>query len=84
MAAITEGGTVEDAVVLDDVPFVARIREFLWLSSGMFSAAALSLSFLGYFTLGAPEDALRNFLAAVVSSVLFGLCTLLRLGPDSK
>jgi hypothetical protein len=38
---------------------------------------------MGYFTLGASEDAARNFTAAVVSSVLFGACTLLRLGPES-
>jgi hypothetical protein len=63
--------------------FSGQMREFLWLASGMFSAAALSLSFLGYFSLGAMEDAARNFTAAVVSSVLFGICTILKLGPDS-
>ncbi len=63
--------------------FSAHFREFLWLASGMFSAAALFLSFLGYFSFGAVEDAARNFTAAVVSSVLFGICTLLKLGPDS-
>lgn len=82
MATIAETGTTESIEVLD-VPFAARVREFLWLSSGMFSAAALALSFLGFFTTGAQEDAMRNFTAAVVSSAMFGICTVLKLGPDS-
>lgn len=77
--AVAEAGHLEDV----GVGLEARIREFLWLFSGMFSAASLSLAFLAYFTLGAAEDAARNFAAAIVSSALFGLCTLLKLGPDS-
>ncbi|MEK6988618.1 MAG: hypothetical protein AABX97_11130 [Candidatus Thermoplasmatota archaeon] len=79
MATQAATPTVEEA----GETFVGHFREFLWLASGMFSAAALFLSFLGYFSFGAVEDAARNFTAAVVSSVLFGLCTLLKLGPDS-
>ncbi|HEY7587328.1 MAG TPA: hypothetical protein VIB49_01090 [Thermoplasmata archaeon] len=79
MATIAESGHSEDV----QLALVTRFREFLWLASGMFSAASLFLSFMGYFTLGASEDAARNFTAAVVSSVLFGACTLLRLGPES-
>lgn len=82
MATITETEAPEAIEVLE-IPLAARVREFLWLSSGMFSAAALALSFLGFFTLGAEEDAARNFLAAVASSILFGICTVLKLGPDS-
>ncbi len=74
---------VDEAVVQVGETFAVRIREFLWLASGMFSAAALFLSFVGYFSLGSVDDAARNFVAAVVSSVLFGACTLLRFGPDS-
>lgn len=82
MATMADTETPEAIEVLD-LPLAARVREFLWLSSGMFSAAALALSFLGFFTLGAQEDAARNFFAAVVSSILFGICTVLKLGPDS-
>lgn len=84
MATISEPA-VSEAVHLEDVGvgLEVRIREFVWLSSGMFSAASLSLAFLAYFTLGAAEDAARNFGAAVVSSLLFGLCTVLKLGPES-
>jgi len=74
---------VDEAVEEAAETFAVQIREFLWLASGMFSAAALFLSFMGYFSFGAAEDAARNFAAAVISSVLFGICTLLRLGPDS-
>ncbi len=75
--------TVDEAVEEVAENLAVRVREFLWLASGMFSAAALFLSFMGYFSFGAAEAAGRNFAAAVVSSVLFGICTLLRLGPDS-
>lgn len=83
MATQAATPTVDEAVEEVGETFVSHVREFLWLASGMFSAAALALSFLGYFSLGAVEDAARNFTAAVVASVLFGVCTLLKLGPDS-
>lgn len=76
MATIPE--PPEDA---DDPTFLDRLRQFLWLWSGMFSVAALGLAFTGYFTLGAIESATSNFLAAVASAGLFGLATLLKFGP---
>jgi hypothetical protein len=63
---------------------VARLRQFFWLATGMFSASALSLAFLGYFAMGAAGDASRNFAAAVASSILFGAATILKLGPESS
>ncbi len=60
-----------------------RLREFLWLSSGMFSAAALALSAVGYLALGPAEQAARNFTAALAAALLFGLATLLKFGPQS-
>ena len=83
MATQAATSAFDDTVEEVRATFATQIREFLWLASGMFSAAALFLSFVGYFSLGAVEDATRNFLAAVISSVLFGGCTLLRFGPDS-
>ncbi len=83
MATQVATSTADEGTEVVPETFAVQIREFLWLASGMFSAAALFLSFVGYFSFGAAEDAARNFLAAVVSSVLFGACTLLRLGPDS-
>ncbi len=63
---------------------IARLRQFFWLASGMFSASALSLAFLGYFAMGAADDAARNFAAAVAASILFGAATILKLGPESS
>lgn len=77
MATITEARTpaVEDLLI--------RLRRFVWLSSGMFSIAAMSLAFSGYFGLGAVESAGANFLAAVAAAGLFGLASLLKFGPYS-
>lgn len=84
MATATETVLPEAAVpetFWESLP--ARIREFLWLSSGMFSCAALFLSFMGYFALNASATAAQNFAAAVVSAVGFGVCTILKYGPES-
>ena len=77
MATITEPRKPDDEGVL------SRVRKFVWLSSGMFSLAALSLAFSGYFAFGGMESAGTNFLAAVVAAGLFGLTSLLRFGPYS-
>lgn len=61
----------------------ARLRTFLWLSSGMFSPAALGLSFVGYYTFGPVESASTYFAAAVISALLFGMACILKLGPES-
>ncbi len=64
------------------VSLLAQVRTFVWLSSGMFSASALALAFYGYFMLGGDQVPATHFLAAIVSAVLFGIATLLKLGPD--
>jgi len=61
---------------------LSQFRHFFWLSAGMFSMSALALAFLEYWTLGPAEQAATHFLAAVVSAVLFGVATFLKLGPD--
>ncbi len=61
--------------------FPARVRKFLWLSSGLFSAASLMIPAIGYLAFGSVEGAPTNFLAAVVSACLFGLTSLLHFGP---
>lgn len=68
----------------EDLTLVERLRKFVWLSSGMFSVAALGLAFTGYFTFAAYEAAASNFLAAVAASGVFGVTTLLKFGPDSE
>jgi hypothetical protein len=68
--------------ILPAVSLVAQIRQFLWLSSGMFSMSALALAFLDYWTLGPAGQAATHFLAAVVAAALFGVATFLKFGPD--
>src|SRR3989304_788223 len=60
---------------------LSRVRRFLWLSSGMFSVASLSLAFTGYAGFGTFEAASANFLASIVSAAVFGIASLLPFGP---
>ena len=64
-----------------DAELPVRIRHFVWLSTGMFSAAALALAFLGYTWSGSFSDAASNFLASVVSGAMFSLSCVLKFGP---
>lgn len=84
MATTTATETIPPAEPTAVVPvsFITQFRKFLWLSSGMFSASALSLAFLGYMLAGSAEGASTNFLAAVISACLFAIATLMKLGPD--
>lgn len=59
-----------------------RVRRFVWLSTGMFSAASLGLASLGYFWTGAFENAASSFLASIVSGAMFGIACLLNFGPN--
>lgn len=60
-----------------------RLKRFLWLSSGMFSAASFAIPFIGFMTYGSTQVASTNFLAAIVSAFLFGLASLLHFGPET-
>ncbi|TLZ53770.1 MAG: hypothetical protein E6K15_09910 [Methanobacteriota archaeon] len=64
-----------------DAELPVRIRHFVWLSTGMFSAAALALSFLGYAWTGTFAQAASNFLASIVSGAVFGISCVLKFGP---
>jgi hypothetical protein len=59
-----------------------RFRHFAWLSTGMFSAAALALSFLGYAWGGNAIGAASNFYASIVSGGLFALTSVLKFAPS--
>lgn len=59
-----------------------RVRKFVWLSTGMFSAASLTLAAMGYLFTGAFEGAASSFVASIASGALFGLATVLKFGPD--
>jgi hypothetical protein len=77
----TEAVTLEP--VLEDAPtLVAQFRKFLWLASGLFSTSSLALAFGDFFAAGSIEAASTHFLAALAAAGLFGIATLLKLGPD--
>lgn len=80
MATIATAQTVAGEAA--PASFAAQLRFFLWLSSGMFGMSALALAFLDYWIAGAGERAAGHFLAAVAAAALFGLATVLRLGPS--
>jgi hypothetical protein len=65
-----------------ELTFVGRIRKFVWLSSGLFSAASLAIPGIGLFAYGTIDGMATNFVAAVVSASLFGVATLLHFGPN--
>src|SRR3989441_13174305 len=58
-----------------------RLRKFLWLSSGLFSAAAFAVPAIGVIAYGTFEGGGTSFLAAGVSARLFGVATFLHFGP---
>jgi hypothetical protein len=58
-----------------------RMRRFVWLSTGMFSAASLALAFMGYFWSSTFEGAGSHFIASIVSGGLFGIASMLKFGP---
>ncbi len=66
-----------------DLTFMGRLRKFLWLSSGLFSAASFAIPVLGYVAFGTFSGMATNFVAAVASAGLFGLASLLHFGPET-
>lgn len=58
-----------------------RVKNFVWISTGMFSVAALALAFLGYFGIGNVEGAATHFVASIVSGGLHGAVSTMKFGP---
>src|SRR5256886_15733656 len=80
MAAVTElWNHWRDFDFAAELP--VRFRHFAWLSTGMFSAAALALAFLGYAWSGNVAGAASHFFASIVLGGLFGLTSALKFGP---
>ena len=75
-------GSLAETVPDVELTLVGRIRKFLWLSSGLFSAASFAIPAIGLFAYGTTEGMGTNFLAAVVSACLFGVTSLLHFGPN--
>jgi 4-hydroxybenzoate polyprenyltransferase len=63
--------------------FFPRIRKFLWLASGLLSAACFAVPVMGLVAFGTANDVGTSFLVAVVSACLFGVASLWHFGPES-
>lgn len=59
-----------------------RVRRFVWVATGMFSAASLAIAFMGYFWSASFDGAASHFMASMVSGGLFGLTSFLKFGPS--
>ncbi|HKW43590.1 MAG TPA: hypothetical protein VJP06_05315 [Thermoplasmata archaeon] len=71
-----------NVVEVSDLNFAGRVRMFLWLSCGLFSAGSFVISALGYLAFSSADHAGANFLAAIVSAFLFGVASVWHFGPD--
>ncbi|MGI0149539.1 MAG: hypothetical protein ACREDF_08425 [Thermoplasmata archaeon] len=78
MATVT--GLWHDSGYDADLPL--RMRMFIWLSTGMFSAASVGLAAMGYFWTGTFENAASSFVASIVSGTMFGLACRFKFGPN--
>lgn len=83
MATQAEHATPADLIEPLALMFFVRLRKFLWLSSGLFSAAALAVPMIGVLAFGSMEGVGPSFLAALASACLFGLASILHFGPES-
>lgn len=83
MATQAEHATPADLLEPLALTFFVRLRKFLWLSSGLFSAAALAVPMIGVLAFGSMEGVGPSFLAALASACLFGLASIFHFGPDS-
>src|SRR2546428_8740559 len=62
------GSLAAETVPDVELTLVGRIRKFVWLSSGLFSAASFAIPAIGLFVYGTTEGMGTNFLAAVLSA----------------
>jgi len=63
--------------------FRSRIRRFLWLASGLLSAACFAVPVMGWVAFGTANDVGTSFVVAVVSASLFGVASLWHFGPET-
>jgi hypothetical protein len=82
MATIAVAESLPAEADLLPVSLLSQFRRFLWLASGMFSTSSLALAFLDYWIAASSDQATTHFLAAVVAAALFGVATVLKLGPS--
>jgi hypothetical protein len=83
MATQAGHATWADLIKPLELWFFPRIRKFLWLWSGLFSAASFAIPMIGVVAFARTDGVVPSFLAAVASAALFGVASLLRFGPES-
>jgi hypothetical protein len=81
----TQSGVATSAGLIQSLgpALLVRLRKFLWLSSGLFSAASFAMAMVGVLAYGSTEGLGLSFLAGTASACLFGLASLLRFGPET-
>src|SRR2546428_11267516 len=75
------GSLAAETVPDVELTVVGRIRKFVWLSSGLFSAASFAIPAIGLFVYGTTEGMGTNFLAAVGGGRAFRVASFPRFGP---
>src|SRR3989441_12086089 len=76
-------GSLAETVPDVELTLVGRIRKFVWLSSGLFSAASFAIPAIGLFVYGTTEGMGTNFLAAGRSAPGLRLPSSLPFGPNA-
>jgi 4-hydroxybenzoate polyprenyltransferase len=83
MATQTELARSRSLVASLESFFFPRIRKFLWIASGLLSAACFAVPVMGLIAFGTANDVAASFVTAVVSACLFGVTSLWHFGPES-
>jgi 4-hydroxybenzoate polyprenyltransferase len=63
--------------------FFPRLRKFLWIASGLLSAACFAVPVMGLIAFGTANDVGASFVIAVASACLFGVASVRHFGPES-
>jgi 4-hydroxybenzoate polyprenyltransferase len=83
MATQAEPARVRSLLVALESYFFPRIRRFVWIASGLLSAACFAVPVMGLVAFGTTNDVGASFVIAVVSACLFGVSSLWHFGPES-
>src|SRR5438552_16910862 len=77
-----DGSFAAETVPHVDLTLVGRIRKFVWLSSGRFSAASFATPAIGLFVCRTTGGMGTKFLAAVLSVCIFAVASSMHDGTN--
>jgi 4-hydroxybenzoate polyprenyltransferase len=83
MATQAEPAMYRSLLVSLESYFFPRVRRFVWIASGLLSAACFAVPVMGLIAFGTANDVGPSFVIAVVSACLFGVASLWHFGPES-